>query len=254
MSSLIGNGRSPRFRAPKLGLATYDRQRGQPTVGGGVHNIDVFCNWCEPPAKHPEDAVDNSGDNWRNPLEANADRGGIFKLRSRTVEQRLSRESPGSLCREGAGAAWGPPSRHLSQFSQRFPPHRDAAGFSLATPCCRSVSSARRPASVMRTRPAAIALVIGLDGRAVCCCKPGAHEADQRLACEAVGMHSCLRGAERNAGEQLKRPPLFRAEMMFSRKRNAPHDAPIIFPGLTFSSRAANAAFASSSVSAMPWV
>ena len=45
------------------------------------------------------------------------------------------------------------------------------------------------------------------------------HKVSQRAACEAMRAQHCTGGAERNAGEQSQRPPLFRAHMTFSRRR-----------------------------------
>jgi hypothetical protein len=43
-----------------------------------------------------------------------------------------------------------------------------------------------------------------------CChCESGADEAGQRAACKAVGKHDRFGSAERTAGEQLERAPLF---------------------------------------------
>jgi hypothetical protein len=55
-----------------------------------------------------------------------------------------------------------------------------------------------------------------LAGRALCCCKPRTHNVSQRWAREAlVGEHDRLGGAERNAGEQLKRSPPFDTDVTF---------------------------------------
>jgi hypothetical protein len=88
----------------------------------------------------------------------------------------------------------------------------------LATAALSQSSSALRPAAVILMRPASIALPSALPV-VLYCCEPGVHKVSQRAACEAMREHNCIGGAERNAGEQSQRPPLFRAHMTFSRRR-----------------------------------
>jgi hypothetical protein len=77
-------------------------------------------------------------------------------------------------------------------------------------------SSAVRPAAVILTRPATIALPSVLRLARSIAASPARTGVSQRLACEpVVGEHDCLGGAERNAGEQLKRSPPFDTDVTF---------------------------------------
>ncbi len=91
--------------------------------------------------------------------------------------------------------------------------------FGLGDGCAQSIF---KRAAAGRSDPDAASLdrlAIGLAGRVLYCCEPGVHKVSQRAACEAMREHNCMGGAERNAGEQSQRPPLFRAHMTFSRRR-----------------------------------
>jgi hypothetical protein len=59
-------------------------------------------------------------------------------------------------------------------------------------------------------------LPLRADARGLYCCKSGVHKATQRPGFEAVlDEQEFLGGSERNAGQQLKCPPLFRADWTF---------------------------------------
>ena len=91
--------------------------------------------------------------------------------------------------------------------------------FGLGDGCAQSIF---KRAAAGRSDPDAASLdrlAIGLADRVLYCCEPGVHKVSQRAACEAMREHNCMGGAERNAGEQSQRPPLFRAHMTFSRRR-----------------------------------